>query len=232
MPSVPPTTPSALLRYDAAIIDLDGTMVDTVGDFEQAVAGLLQELGRPPLDSVTVSHMVGKGSEHLVAAALKHVGLEHDFDDALARYYAHYARVNGRHSTVFPGVPEGLAALRTAGLQLACLTNKPVLFARALLQEKGLDGYFSHVFGGDSYPRKKPDPLPLRETCKALGSLPSRTLAIGDSRNDAEAARAAGCRVLLVTYGYNHGEPIHAVDADFFVDTLEAVPAVTGMADA
>ena len=92
--------------------------------------------------------------------------------------------------------------------------------ARQLLRLKGLDGFFSEVFGGDSFSRKKPDPLPLLKTCEALGSAPARTLMIGDSSNDARAARAAGCPVLLVTYGYNHGEPVREVDADGFVDSL------------
>jgi phosphoglycolate phosphatase len=76
------------------------------------------------------------------------------------------------------------------------------------------------VFGGDSFERKKPDPLPLIGTCQALGTEPVRTLMLGDSSNDAQAARAAGCPVLLVTYGYNHGQPVRAVDADGFVDSL------------
>ena len=106
---------------------------------------------------------------------------------------------------------------------MACLTNKPTAFARALLQHKGLDGFFSRVFGGDAFERKKPDPLPLIRTCEALGTWPARTLMVGDSSNDAQAARAAGCPVLLVTYGYNHGEPVRAVDADGFVDSLAAL---------
>ena len=115
---------------------------------------------------------------------------------------------------------EGVRALRAAGLKLACLTNKPLSFARPLLAAKGLDGFFDQVFGGDSFARKKPDPLPLIETCKALGTPPGRTLMIGDSSNDAAAAHAAGCPIVLVTYGYNHGEPISAVRADAHVDTL------------
>jgi len=118
---------------------------------------------------------------------------------------------------------EGLQLLQRQGLKLACLTNKPTAFALPLLKAKGLDGFFSLVFGGDSFERKKPDPLPLVKTCEALGSAPARTLMIGDSSNDAQAARAAGCPVLLVTYGYNHGQPVRGVDADGFVDTLAAM---------
>ena len=215
-------------QYDAAIVDLDGTMVDTMGDFVVALNGMLGDIapaGRtaPWVDADTVSRMVGKGSEHLVQSVLAHVGMPPDaalFAPAYASYQRHYAVVNGLHSKVYPGVLEGLRALQQAGLKLACLTNKPAAFAHTLLAQKGLDGFFSQVFGGDSFARKKPDPLPLLKTCEALGSLPRRTLMIGDSSNDAQAARAAGCPVVLVTYGYNHGQPVRAVDADGFIDSL------------
>ena len=142
------------------------------------------------------------------------------YDQAWASYQRHYLTINGQHATVFPGVLAGLTHLKTRGLKLACLTNKPTAFAVALLKAKGLNGFFEHTFGGDAFERKKPDPLPLLKTCEALGSRPARTLMLGDSRNDAQAARAAGCPVWLVTYGYNHGQPIRAVDADGFIDSL------------
>ena len=112
------------------------------------------------------------------------------------------------------------ALLRDAGLPLACLTNKPRAFAADLLQAKGLSGYFACVFGGDSFERKKPDPLPLLKTCEALGTAPARTLMVGDSENDGLAARAAGCPVALVTYGYNHGEPIERAPHDRLIASL------------
>jgi phosphoglycolate phosphatase len=118
-------------------------------------------------------------------------------------------------------VEQGLAGLRAAGLKLACLTNKPVAFARELLAAKGLAGAFQLCFGGDSFARKKPDPLPLLEACKALGTSPARTLMVGDSRNDVLAARGAGCPVVLVSYGYNHGEPAGSAGADRVIDRLD-----------
>ncbi|MCS4511848.1 phosphoglycolate phosphatase [Xylophilus ampelinus] len=218
---------STRLSIDAAIVDLDGTLVDTLGDFEAALARMLAERGRPPLGRADLSRMVGKGSEHLVQLALEHAGLPAaDAPEALARYLHHYADVNGRHSGLFPGVREGLEALRASGLPLLCLTNKPHSFARDLLEALDLGRYFGSVFGGDSFARKKPDPLPVLESCRALGTAPGRTLMLGDSRNDAQAARAAGCPVVLVTYGYNHGEPVRQVDADGFVDTLDEVAAL------
>lgn len=145
------------------------------------------------------------------------------YGQAFACYQHHYQTVSGLYSSVYPGVPEGLRALQVAGLKLACVTNKPAAFARPLLALKGLDGFFSEVFGGDSFERKKPDPLPLLKACEALGTLPARTLMIGDSSNDAAAARAAGCPVVLVTYGYNHGEPVRGVNADGFIETIAAL---------
>jgi phosphoglycolate phosphatase len=211
------------IPLDAAIVDLDGTMVDTLGDFVVTLNLMLDDLALPHVDAPVVETLVGKGTEHLVRAVLAHLRAadpQASFDRALARYQHHYPTVNGRHSQLYPGVLEGLAALRARGLRLACLTNKPTAFARPLLAAKGLDGFFERVFGGDAFERKKPDPLPLLKTCEALGSLPARTLMIGDSSNDAAAARAAGCPVLLVSYGYNHGEPVRAVDADGFLDSM------------
>ncbi|GAC1357216.1 MAG: phosphoglycolate phosphatase [Variovorax sp.] len=210
----------------AAIVDLDGTMIDTLGDFAVALNRMLDELRLPGIERVAIERMVGKGSEHLVLSVLAHVGGAPDrFAAAWDAYQRHYLAINGQHSEVYPGVREGLELLKSRGLKLACLTNKPSNFALPLLAAKGLDGFFSVVFGGDAFERKKPDPLPLVKTCEALHSLPVETLMIGDSSNDAVAARAAGCPVLLVTYGYNHGEPIRSGDADGFVDSLAELTA-------
>ena len=212
------------LGITAAIVDLDGTMVDTVGDFEVALRLALADLGWPPVGRAFIARTVGKGSEHLLASTLADVGAPADlYAAAWARYQHHYLLINGQHSDVFPGVIEGLQAMRAAGLRLACLTNKPGAFARPLLAQKGLDGYFDHVFGGDAFAHKKPHPLPLLKACEALGSAPSRTLMVGDSSNDTQAARAAGCPVALMSYGYNHGEPASAAGADAVLDRLDAL---------
>ncbi len=215
---------------EAAIVDLDGTMVDTVGDFEIALNRMLAELGLAAVGRDFIERTVGKGSEHLIDRTLAEAGAAGRAsgadgvalaESAWLRYQRHYLEINGQAARVYPGVVEGLERLAAAGLRLACLTNKPGEFARPLLAAKGLDRYFEQVFGGDAFARKKPDPLPLRETCRALGSAPARTLMIGDSSNDAQAARAAGCPVVLVSYGYNHGRPVAEAAPDAVIDRLD-----------
>ena len=213
----------------AAIVDLDGTMIDTVGDFEVALRLSLADLKLPAVGRAFIMRTVGKGTENLLAKTLAEVGAPADRFDALhALYQHHYIAINGQHSAVYPGVVEGLEALRAAGWRLACLTNKPNAFAHPLLAQKGLAGFFSHAFGGDAFARKKPDPLPLLETCKALGTTPAQTLMLGDSSNDAAAARAAGCPVVLVSYGYNHGEPVETAHPDAIVDRFDQLPTWLG----
>lgn len=210
-------------QLDAAIVDLDGTMVNTLGDFAEALNRMLADLQLPAIAPQAIENMVGKGSEHLIRSVLAHVGaadVDAIYGQAWQRYEHHYLQLNGQFAEVYPGVLEGLQALRARGLRLACLTNKPLSFAQPLLAQKGLAPLFEQVFGGDSFERKKPDPLPLLKTCEALGTSPARTLMLGDSSNDAQAARSAGCPVVLVSYGYNHGQPVRQVDADGFVDAL------------
>jgi phosphoglycolate phosphatase len=210
----------------ACMLDLDGTLVDTLGDFVAVLRLMLADLGLPPVSRGFVEHTIGRGGEHLVRMTLAEAGADAAlFDRAWALYQRHYAAVNGEHAAVYPGVVEGLEALCSMDLPLAVLTNKPAAPARELLRRKGLDGFFSQVFGGDSFSRKKPDPLPLLKTCEALGTPPAATWMIGDSRNDAEAAAAAGCPLVLVTYGYNHGEDILAVPALQHVQRLDAISA-------
>lgn len=223
----------------ACIIDLDGTLVDTLGDFVASLNHTLTDLGLPEVDADTVERTIGKGSEHLVRTVLnRQLALpevaaagsvllswpqEQRTALALERYQHHYGFNNGQHANVYHGVMEGLQRLQQAGLPMACLTNKPLAFAQDLLEIKGLAGFFVHVFGGDSFERKKPDPLPVRRTCEALGTAPADTWVVGDSRNDAQAATAAGCPVVLVRYGYNHGEPVREQDARACVDRLDEV---------
>ncbi len=208
----------------AAIIDLDGTMLHTVPDFELALNGMRSEFGLAPITQDTIEPMVGKGSEKLIRDVLAldfdAARIEAVFIDAMAAYQRHYLAINGERSQLYPDVVEGLQALKALGLRLACVTNKPIAFTTPLLARKGLAPHFEIVYGGDSLPKKKPDPLPLLQVCRDFDLPPAQVVAIGDSSNDAEAARAAGCFVLTVPYGYNHGRPVQTINSDGIVNSL------------
>lgn len=209
-------------EFDAAILDLDGTLVDTLGDFDAAVNAMLAELLLAPMPREAVARGVGWGSEHLIRTALRHAGgSEARYDAAWASYQRHYRAINGRHSQVFPGVREALERFSASGLALACVTNKPQAFSAALLEAMGLNAHFAVVLGGDSLPKKKPDPMPLFTACERMGSLPARTLMIGDSQVDAQAAQAAGCPLALVRYGFHHGQDLQALGAARLVDRID-----------
>jgi len=217
------------------IVDLDGTMVDTAGDFHAAVNAMLLALAHQhphlghmePMSAEQIVSFVGKGSENLIRRVLdaRFPPLQANalFADAYALYDREYIRINGQFSSVYPNVREGLAAFRGAGIKLACVTNKPYNFTNPLLDKTGLAHYFDLVYGGDAFELRKPDPYPLLRVAEAFRLDPSAMAAIGDSENDARAARSAGMGVLLVPYGYNHGYPVQAVDADGIVaDIVQA----------
>jgi phosphoglycolate phosphatase len=219
------------LPVKAVMIDLDGTLVDSIPDLAAAANGMLQELGRPQLGIGLIRTFVGKGIPNLVARALAGSLDGHAPADVLARampiYERCYTEVNGRHSTVYPGVVEGLEALRAARFPLACVTNKSGRFTAPLLDYLGLTGYFAQVVAGDTLPQKKPDPAPLLYACRNFAIEPREMLMIGDSLNDAEAARAAGCPMFCVPYGYNEGRDVRELDVDAIVDSLvEAVKLI------
>ncbi len=214
------------LPVKAVMIDLDGTLLDTVKDLAAAVNLMLKQLGRPPLDEERVRTFVGKGIPNLVKRALAGAlsgEPEPDaalFERALPLYLDCYAGVNGKYTTLYPGVLEGLEALRGKGFPLACVTNKSERFTLPLLAQMRIDHYFSLVIAGDTLPQKKPDPLPLTHTCRHFGIAPAQMLMVGDSLNDAQAARAAGCPVFCVTYGYNEGADVRELDVDAIVGSL------------
>ncbi len=225
-----------LTQIEAVIFDLDGTLVHTLGDFQVALHRTMADLDLPPVSDALIEQTIGKGSEHLIRTLLayqinrpevKGVGqacpalsVDALFERAWQRYQHHYLAINGQFADVYPGAREALEDLAAQGMPMACLTNKPLAFALALLKEKSLTNFFGPVFGGDSFERKKPDPLPLLKTCEALGTNAARTLMVGDSSNDAQAAHAAGCPVVLVTYGYNHGQRVQDTPAAAWLDTL------------
>lgn len=214
----------------AVLIDLDGTLLDTIADLAEAANAALADLGMPPRPLATMSTFVGKGVEVLMHRALTG---ELDgraepagFDRAIDAFHHHYETINGRHAQLYPGVLEGLQAMRGMGLLLACVTNKPQSFSEALLERTRLAAYFQLVLGGDALPRKKPDPLPLLHACERFGVTPAESLMIGDSVNDAQAARAAAMPVFIVPYGYNEGRDPRSIDADALVDSLAVASAM------
>ena len=212
------------LALQAIMFDLDGTMVDTMGDFDVALNAMLRDLQLPAIERGVIQQLVGKGSEHLIRQTLAHVGASANlYEQAFASYQQQYGEINGEYSALYPGVREGLQHMASWGVPLACLTNKPQIHAEVLLQRLGIADFFQCVFGGDAFARKKPDPMPLLETAKHLGTAPAVTLMVGDSSNDAQAAHAANCPIILVDYGYNHGQPIQNTPANGYIASFTAL---------
>lgn len=215
----------------AVLIDLDGTLVDTAGDFAVAINAMRAEYGLAAQTPQAILRHVGKGSEHLVqgvlAADWPAAKVAQEWPQALQSYQRHYQACNGVHSLLYPDVLAGLQVMRELGLRLGCVTNKPLAFAKPLLLHFGLTPYFELVYGGDSWPHKKPHPQALLQACEAFALQPVSVLMLGDSENDARAARAAGCPVWLLPYGYNHGHDVQECDSDGIVNTLlEAAQAI------
>lgn len=208
-------------------VDLDGTLLDTVPNLAAAANAMMRELGRPEYPLDTIAGFVGRGIPKLVARCLP------DLDDTAVEaaqgiFRRHYAIENGRCSTVFPGVLEGLQAMRNAGLRLAVITNKAAAFTEPLLVATGLAPWFEFAVSGDTLTHKKPHPAQLLHACERMDTRPAENLHIGDSHHDAVAARAAGCPVFIVPYGYNEGMDVQGIDCDAIVATLaEAYRRVT-----
>lgn len=217
----------------AVLLDLDGTLLDTVGDLAAAVDAMLVELGRAPAGESAVRTYVGKGARVLVrrslAGSLDAPVDEADVDAAMPVFERHYERENGSSAGLYPKVVEGLIALREKGLRLACVTNKPQAFADALLERAGLAPFFAVTVGAGPGIARKPDPAPLLHACAQLGVEPAHAVAIGDSLNDVQAARAAGMAVIVVPYGYNEGRPASTLEADVHVDDLSQAAARIAM---
>ena len=214
-----------LMRGIAAVmIDLDGTLLDTVPDIAAAAQRMLAQLGLPARTPAEIRDFIGKGIPSLVqrclpagAGEVRAAALQ---SEALALFQEFYFEESGRRATVYPGVREGLEQLRAMRLRLACITNKAARYTVPLLEHMGLSPYFDLVVSGDTLARKKPDPMQLAHICTAFALAPAAVLMIGDSANDALAARAAGCPVLCVSYGYTEGGDVHDLDCDAIVDSL------------
>lgn len=200
-------------------VDLDGTLLDTVPDLAAAANAMMRELGRPEYPLDRIASFVGRGIPKLVARCLPELD-ETAVEAAQAIFRKHYAIENGRRSQVFPGVLDGLQAFRDAGLRLAVITNKAAAFTEPLLVATRLAPWFEFAVSGDTLAHKKPHPAQLLHACERMGTRPGENLHIGDSHHDAVAARAAGCPVFIVPYGYNEGEDVQGIECDAIVASL------------
>jgi phosphoglycolate phosphatase len=217
------------MTADTIIFDLDGTLVDTAGDLCASLNHALGVLGRPGVDPAGVRAMVGHGARKLLERGLAATGeMTPELVEAGVRpFLDHYAANIAVHSRPFDGVEQALAALEGEGLTLAICTNKPVALAQALVAELGWAGRFQALLGADSRPWKKPDPRHLTDTLAAARGRAA--IFVGDSRTDADTARAAGVPLVLVSFGYSV-EPVETLGADALIHHFDAlVPAVAAI---
>ena len=209
----------------ATLIDLDGTLVDSIPDLAQAANAMRIKLGLPQLHQERIAQFVGKGIDNLVRRAMTGgddaVTIpDEDFTVAREHFSDAYHQVNGDKATVFEGVIDGLKAMKAAGILLAVVTNKPTVFTEQLLIQTGLRSFFDAVVSGDTCPTRKPDAGPVLHACSLLQVAPADCVFIGDSINDAQAAQAAGMPVLIVPYGYNEGNSVQNLKVNDIVETI------------
>ncbi len=206
------------------LIDVDGTLVDSVPDLAYCVDEMMRRLGRPPHGEAKVRDWVGNGVERLVRRAL--VGQldgepgDEEFARAYPLFLELYAENTSKRSVLYPGVREGLDFMEAAGYKLGCVTNKASQFTIPLLKDLGVFDEFGVVVCGDTLPVKKPDPQPLLHAAEHLGVTAADSLMLGDSKSDVAAARAAGFQIVCMSYGYNHGEDIRKYAPDAVIDSM------------
>lgn len=227
--------------------DLDGTLVDSAPGLTAAVDNALYALKLPMAGEERVVTWIGNGADVLIQRALTWARQERatlraaqgkpsvDHDDipqaeqqAILRklFDRYYGEVAEEGSFLFPAVADTLGALHAKGLPLALVTNKPTPFVAPILSSLDIAKYFTVVIGGDDVKNKKPHPEPLLMVAEKLGLAPAELLFVGDSRNDIQAAKAAGCCSIGLTYGYNYGEPISLSEPDYIFDQFnELLPA-------
>ena len=218
------------MRYTHLSFDLDGTLVDTAEEIAEAVNRTLAEFGVAARQTEEVTLLIGGGAHELMRRLVHQVQRERPkgatplpIDDVLARLDDHYAETAGTTGRPYADCVDSLRRLRSAGVRLVCLTNKEERFARRVLQQTKLDGYFELLIGGDTLNHKKPHRGVIDHVLQKLGGRPERFAHIGDSRTDVETARNAAVAAWAVPYGYNAGEPIAAAQPDLLFENLAAV---------
>ncbi len=221
-----------LKKPQMVLIDLDGTLVDSVPDLAYCTDAMMQQLDLPIRGEARVREWVGNGVERLVKRTLiNELNGEPDevlFAQALPIFMALYAQNTSKRSNLYPGVREGLDYLYGAGYKLGCVTNKAAAFTEPLLKDMGIYHYFLTVVSGDTVAKKKPDPMPLLHAATLLGVEPRHALMVGDSMSDVKAARAAGFQIVCVTYGYNHGVDIRESHPDAVIDSMLELQGLLG----
>jgi phosphoglycolate phosphatase len=212
------------MLFQSVTFDLDGTLLDTVGDLAEASNRMLRELGLPTYGEDEIRLFIGRGINVLVERCLTRPEPPSAelLDRAIAAFKRHYAEVNGQFTNLYPGVLAGLQAWQATGLPMAVITNKAAAFTEPLLDGKGLRSFFAVIVSGDTTAHKKPHPEPVLHACRVMGRDPRTNLHIGDSIHDIQAAKAAGSTAYCVPYGYNEGQAVSAVDCDALVDNLGA----------
>jgi phosphoglycolate phosphatase len=206
------------------LIDVDGTLVDSVPDLAFCIDQMLTDLDMPVRGEDMVRLWVGNGIERLVKRALVDA-MDGDPDEtlyqrALPLFKSHYTVNNSRRSYLYEGVKQGLDYMQSRTYRMGCVTNKASEFTHPLLYDLGIADYFEVIICGDDTPKKKPDPMPLLTAAQRMQVDPQRSLMLGDSSNDVQAARAAGFQIICTSYGYNHGEDIRRYGPDAVIDSM------------
>ena len=218
-----------MFKPKMVLIDVDGTLVDSVPDLTFCVDEMMKQLGMPVRGEAAVRQWVGNGVQRLTERALTNdldgypdAAL---FDRAMPIFMELYAENTSKRSRLYDGVLEGLNFLQSCeGLKIGCVTNKAEQFTHPLLKDLGIFDRFEIIVSGDSLPEKKPHPLPLLHAAEVLGVKPEDAVMIGDSKSDVKAARAAGFKIICMTYGYNHGEDIRNYSPDAVLDSMTGLP--------
>lgn len=226
----------SLKKPEMVLIDVDGTLVDSVPDLAYCVDEMMKALDMPVRGEDRVRLWVGNGVERLVERALTDDLDGYPDEELKAKAYPIfldlYAENTCVRSHLYPGVREGLDYLKAAGYKLGSVTNKAEAFTVPLLKQLGIYDMFEIVISGDTLAKKKPDPLPLLHAAEFFGVSPQQSMMLGDSVSDVKAARAAGFQITCLTYGYNHGDNIADANPDGLIDSMAELESLLENADA